>query len=317
MATQTQLSLIKVDVAEEIATITINRPEHLNGINFAVTHQLRQAVLQAIADPAVTGIVLGGEGKVFVVGADIDFLIRNVEADDIPRIIKYSEAGHALMTTIDDSPKPVIARVNGMALGGGLELALACDRIVLAQGATLGFPETGLGIYPGFGGTQRSQRAIGVGLAKWMIFTGKSLSSSDALKIGLVDQVVPADQLDAAARAVALQPMMPRVRAPLPPDLATLAEFFARSSAESLRTGTADTAGDANLARAMKLVASKAPVALRIAQHIIEEGSRRSLAEGLRLEIDHVTEIFSTADALLGLKFRAQRQLGQPTFSGR
>ena len=117
MAT-TQQSLIKVEVVDGIATIIINRPEYLNCINFVVIHQLHQAVLQAIADPAVAGIVLAGAGKVFVVGADIDFLIRNVEGDDIPRIIKYSEAGHALMNAIDESPKPVVARVTGMALEG-------------------------------------------------------------------------------------------------------------------------------------------------------------------------------------------------------
>jgi enoyl-CoA hydratase/carnithine racemase len=316
MAT-TQLSLVKVDVADGIATLTINRPDVLNNINFVVIHQLHQALLQAIADPAVQGIVLAGAGKVFVVGADIDFLIRNIEGDDIPRIIKYSEAGHALMNAIDDSPKPVVARVGGMALGGGLELALACDRIVAAQGTTFGFPETGLGIYPGFGGTQRSSRRVGVGLAKWLIFTAKSLAASEALKIGLIDQVVAADQLDDAVGRAAREPITAKQPVALSPEYAALAQFFASHRAADLRAGIVDTHGDAALARAMKLVANKGPIALAFAESIIERGSQRPLAEGLRMEIEHVTELFQTADALLGLQFRAKRQLGQPVFAGR
>ena len=200
---QVPLSLVKIEAADRIATITIDRPEALNALTFAALHQLQRAFDEAIADPAVDAIVLTGAGKVFIVGADIEFFIRNIETQDIPRITKFTQTGHRLLNTIDRSPKPVVARVGGAALGGGLETVLACDYVVAAPGASFGFPETGLGICPGFGGTQRSPRQFGVGIAKWLIFTGKTLSAVDAKKIGLVDQIVPPDQLDASCQAIA------------------------------------------------------------------------------------------------------------------
>ncbi len=315
--TPPSLSLVKFDVSEGIATITINRPEALNNINPVVLHQLQQAFDAAIADPAVRGIVLGGEGKVFVVGADIEFFLRNIKSGDIPRIIKFSEAGHRLFGTIDHSPKPVVARVHGTALGGGTEIVLACDFVVAAPGAGFGFPETGLGIYPGWGGTQRGPRKLGLGTAKWLIFTGKTISAADAWKLGLVDQVVPGEQLDQIARALAAGQFTCEARPPKSPEMLAIEQFFARNRAEALRAGTADTGGDPALARAMKLVAGKAPIALRLAERIMDEGMTCTLEAGLQLEVAHVTEIFSTEDALAGLSFRAVRQLGQASFQGR
>jgi enoyl-CoA hydratase/carnithine racemase len=310
-------SMVASHVADGVATITINRPEALNNINPLVLHQLQQAFDSAIADPTVRGIVLGGEGKVFVVGADIEFFIRNIKNDDIPRIIKFTEAGHRLFDTIDRSPKPVVARVQGAALGGGTEITLACDYVIAAPGANFGFPETGLGIYPGFGGTQRTQRKIGIGLAKYLIFTGKTLSANEACKLGLVNQVVPADRLEDVCRTLALGQFQLDPPPAKTPEIVALEQFFARSRAEDLRRGVADTGGDPGLVRAMKLVASKGPVALRIAETIIDLGSQRTLAEGLQLEVDYCNEIFRTADALTGLTFRTGRQLGQPVFAGR
>jgi enoyl-CoA hydratase/carnithine racemase len=311
------LSLIKVETLDGVATISVNRPDVLNNINFVVLHQLELAFQQAIADPAVRGIVLGGEGKVFVVGADIQFFIRNIEAGEIPRIIKYTEAGHRLLDLIDRSPKPVVARAHGTALGAGVEFALACDYIVAAQGTTFGFPETGLGIYPGFGGTQRSARRLGVGLAKWMILTGKTLAAGEAWKIGLVDAVAPAESLQEACRSLALSQQIPAKPVALPPDYVALAQFFENNRALDMHAGQADTGGDAALARAMKQVGNKAPIALRLAEQMIEQGMRCTLAAGLQQEVDHVTEIFSTSDALLGLSMRAKKNMGNPPFVGR
>jgi enoyl-CoA hydratase/carnithine racemase len=310
------LSLVKVDVSEGIATITVNRPSALNAISPAVLPQLQRAVDEAIANPEVRGIVLGGEGKVFVVGADVNFFIRNIEAGDIPRIIQFSLSGHRFLNTIDRSPKPVVARVNGAALGGGLEFALACDRVVASPGASFGFPETGLGIFPGFGGTQRAPRALGMGLAKWLIYTGKTLSAADALKIGVVDHIVPADQLEGVCRAIAAGPFPPAKRRPRSPEFAAIEQFFEQSPAEDLRLGTADTLGDPVLVRAMKAVATKAPVALRLVERIIDEGAQQPFEDALKLEIAYVTEVFSTTDAHLGLTFRVSRQLGNPDFTG-
>ncbi len=315
-ASGSSLSLVAVETSGGVATITINRPDVLNNINFVVLHQLQLAFDGAIADPAVQGIVLAGAGKVFVVGADIEFFIRNMPGD-VPRIVKFTEAGHRLFNTIDASPKPVVARVQGAALGGGTEIALACDHVIAAPGGSFGFPETGLGIYPGFGGTQRAPRKLGIGLAKWMIFTGKTLSAAEAWKIGLVDEVVPPDQLDNVCRAAALGQHAFAARPARTPDHDVVEAFFARCGAEDLRTGVADTRGEAAAARAMKLVAGKAPIALRLAESMIDRGMQGTLALGLQQEIDHVTEIFTTADALTGLTFRTGKQLGSPAFEGR
>lgn len=319
MSTRTllSLSLVKVDTTDGIATITVNRPDALNAISPAVLPQLQRAVDEAIANPEVRGIVLGGEGKVFIVGADVNFFIRNIEAGDIPRIIQFSLSGHRFLNTIDRSPKPVVARVNGAALGGGLEFALACDRVVASPGASFGFPETGLGIFPGFGGTQRAPRALGIGLAKWLIYTGKTLSAPDALKIGVVDHIVPNDQLEDVCRAIAAGPFPPKKSRPRPPEFAAIEKFFEQNRAEDLRLGTADTLSDPGLVRAMKQVATKAPVALRLVERIIDEGTQQPFEDALKLEIAYVTEVFSTEDALLGLAFRVSRQLGNPDFKGR
>ena len=128
---------------------------------------------------------------------------------------------------------------------------------------------------------------------------------------------MPPGELDEFCHLLALGQVACEPQQPRTPEHAALEEFFARSRAEDLRTGTAGTGGNAALQRAMKLVAGKAPVALRLAETMIERGVERSLADGLQQEIDHVTEIFSTEDAMTGLTFRSGRQLGQPTFAGR
>jgi len=314
----TSYTLVKVEQADGVATIRVNRPGQLNSVNPAVLHQLQQAVDEAIAEPGVRGIVLAGGEKAFIVGAEIGFFLRNLEAGDLDRIVQYTKAGHRLTDTIDASPKPVVAAVAGVALGAGTEFALACDRIVASPRASFGLPETGLGIYPGFGGTQRTPRAVGVGLAKWLIFTGKTLSAAEARRVGLVDEVVPHDELETTARRRVLENTVGRApREPATPELAALERFFASHRADDLRLGRAATDANAVLARAMKAVGTKAPVALRLAEWLIDEGSRRSLAEGLQLEIDRAADIFRTEDARRGLAFCAARQVGHPDFVGR
>ncbi len=309
-------SLLKLDVSEGLATITVNRPDALNGMNFAVLFQMHRAVQQAIADSHVRAIILGGEGKAFVVGADLGFFIRNIEAGDLARIVKLTEAGHLLMNTIDASPKPVVVRVQGVALGAGTELALACDRVVASPMASFGLPETGLGIYPGFGGTQRTPRALGVGLAKWLMYTGKTISANEARRIHLVHHVVPQEVLDVEARRCALG-----LLAWEPDELATehiqLDRFFCSHPVDELRTGTLDEGLPPHLRRAVRPIAAKAPIALQMVEQLIDRGTQLSLRDGLQLEIDYATQIFSTEDALRGLSFRANRQVGQPCFLGR
>jgi enoyl-CoA hydratase/3-hydroxyacyl-CoA dehydrogenase len=308
------IRLVKTATAAGVATITINRPDVMNALNETVGQQLEGAFMHAAADPEAHSIVIAGTGRSFVAGADIKFFIRNIERGDIARIQKLTEDLQALLRVIQDCRKPVAARVHGLALGGGVELALACDYIVATPNAMLGFPETGIGIYPGLGGTQRTARRIGTGLTKWLVLTGQIVNAGDALAIGLVDAVAPREELDDAIRKLISGGPLPERRPAQPPAAyAKLAEFFDANDVEAIRLGRADTGGDQQLDMAMKAVATKAPVALRIAASLIDEGSRVTLEEGLRMELSHLREVFATKDALAGLLSIGK---AQPVFEG-
>ena len=190
--------LVRVEIEDRVATIRLDRPP-MNAINSTVQEELRAAAEQVTQDENVRAVIVYGGEKVFAAGADVKefsgqghaYLMR-----DAPRIM-------SAIDSIARIPKPVIAAVTGFALGGGCELALACDFRVSADNAKLGQPEILLGIIPGMGGTQRLPRLIGPAKAKDLIFTGRFVGAQEALEIGLVDAVVPADQVYATAQAMA------------------------------------------------------------------------------------------------------------------
>jgi enoyl-CoA hydratase/3-hydroxyacyl-CoA dehydrogenase len=299
-------ALVKSETKDGIATLTVNRPDAMNALNETVVSQLHDAFKKAAADPKVKGIVIAGSGKAFIAGADIRFFVRNIQSGDLQRIVDFTKAGHALLK--------VIARLHGLALGGGLELAQACDVLIATPRASFAFPETGIGIYPGLGGTQRPTRRIGVGLTRWLVFTGQSLGPDEALAIGFIDKVVPHEELDAACRAAIAEGIKPRTRPALGAKHQALEAFFAGNDAETLRQGKADTQGDEALGKAMKRVGFKAPIALRLSGKLIESGEKVTLDQGLAMELDHLVEIFSTKDALEGLSTLGKKA---PVFEGR
>jgi enoyl-CoA hydratase len=183
---------IIVEADEGIATITFNRPKALNALNGELLDELSDALEKSSADEEVRVLVLTGAGeKSFVAGADITELatFNTLQAK------VFAEKGHAIIGQLQALPIPVIAAVNGFALGGGSEMALACDFIYASENAMFGLPEISLGIIPGFGGTQRLPRLIGSNLAKEMIFTGKMIPAQDAKSIGLVNLVVAPSSL--------------------------------------------------------------------------------------------------------------------------
>jgi enoyl-CoA hydratase/3-hydroxyacyl-CoA dehydrogenase len=316
-ARRSTLTQVRIERADGVGTITINRPDLLNTVTPALVQQMRWAFDEVSGDPEVAGIIIAGEGKVFSVGAEIGFLLRNIEAGDMSRIMAVTYAAHDLFNVMDDCPKPVVARVHGVTIGAGVEIILACDRVVACPQATFCLPETGLGIFPCLGGTQRTTRAIGPGLAKWMMYTGKSVSAAEALQMGLIDEIAAPDELDAACRRLALGPLGGKRQPCLSGQLAMLAEFFERYKVDELRAGTADKQGNPVLERAVKSVAAKAPIALQFVEQLIDEGSRRGFAEGLQMEIDRVMQIYRTADAYRGLLFRTKKPVGAPVFEGR
>jgi enoyl-CoA hydratase len=181
-----------------LVTVTVNRPKVLNALDDATLRELTEAFA---ALPAATRcVILTGAGdKAFVAGADIAAM-TGLSADEARA---FAGRGHALAAAIEALPAPVIAAVNGFALGGGLELALACDFAIASANAKLGLPEVGLGIIPGFGGTQRLTRRIGIGRARALIYSGKVIGAEEALRIGLVNEVTPPADLMGAARGLA------------------------------------------------------------------------------------------------------------------
>jgi enoyl-CoA hydratase len=182
---------VSYEVNGHVAILTINRPEALNALNTTVLQDLAQAVSQAESDSDVYVLVLTGAGKAFVAGADIsqmkDFTPIEAKA--------FAENANSLFCRIEGMSKPVIAAVNGYALGGGCELAMACDIRLAGTKAKFGQPEVGLGITPGFGGTQRLPRIVGSSKAKEMIMTAETIGAEEAYRIGLVSKVVPDEEL--------------------------------------------------------------------------------------------------------------------------
>lgn len=193
---------LKLEVTEPIALLVVNRPQVLNALNKATLEELKKALLELGDDPRVKVLIITGEGeKAFVAGADISEM-----ADmDAKQALEFSRLGHEAMRMVEEFPWPVIAAVNGYALGGGLELALACDIILASENARLGFPEVTLGICPGFGGTQRLARLIGKAKAKELIFTGEMVDARKAFELGIVNKVCPQGELLKEAKELALK----------------------------------------------------------------------------------------------------------------
>jgi enoyl-CoA hydratase len=185
-----------------IAIVTINRPKVLNALNSQTLDELRRAILELKQDDGVRVVILTGAGeKAFVAGADINELATQTPTGGR----EHALTGQHVFDLVENMGKPVIAAINGYALGGGCELAMACTLRVAADSAKLGQPEVALGLIPGYAGTQRLPRLVGKGRAMEMMLTGGQIAAADALAIGLVNRVVPAAELMTAARALAAQ----------------------------------------------------------------------------------------------------------------
>ena len=196
------MPLILKEINKQIAWVTINRPEVLNAMNESVLTELVSSIQSCIDDTSVGVIILTGAGdKAFVAGADI----KNMQSMEPEDALEFGRTGQQMTLTIENSPKPVIAAVNGFALGGGCEISLACHIRVASETATFGQPEVQLGILPGWGGTQRLPRLVGTGIANEIITTGRMVSASEAKEIGLVNHVVPAELLNEKCEKIANQ----------------------------------------------------------------------------------------------------------------
>lgn len=189
---------LRLDLSESIATLTVDRPSVKNALNLETVNELHRALDELAADADAGVLVITGAGETsFVSGADINDIRARTRDDGLAAI------NSSLFAKLDRFPKPVIAAINGYALGGGCELALACDIRVAADSAKFGQPELGLGIIPGAGATQRLPRIVGLGWAKHLVLTGEIIDAKQALEIGLVSAIMPASQLQLRARELA------------------------------------------------------------------------------------------------------------------
>jgi enoyl-CoA hydratase / 3-hydroxyacyl-CoA dehydrogenase len=276
-------------------TITMSRPEDMNALNEEVVKQLDAKFSKADADPKVDTIYITGLGKAFVAGADIRFFVKNIKAHKINHILDFTKYGQEVFNKIDKSKKHVVAILNGLALGGGLELALCADQILATPKANLAFPETGIGIYPGLGGTQRATQRVGKGIAKYLILTGKMIKAKDALEIGLIDGVINSNEVyDIIEGQQTLPISKPRQ---VVGRWEKIGNFYAQNNYKSIINneyidGGLDSDTVAKLAKTMKF---KAPIAMDIAEQLINE------ANGPESELEHLSAIFNTSDAFLGL----------------
>jgi enoyl-CoA hydratase len=195
-----EFNTILLTVEENIAVITINRPKFLNALNTEVFFELSEVLDSIEKDDSIRAVVLTGSGeKAFVAGADIS----EMQHKNVLEAREFSALGNRIMLKLENLNKPVIAAVNGFALGGGCELAMACDIRIAGNRAKFGQPEVGLGIIAGFGGTQRLSRLVGSGIAKEILFTGEMINAERAYEIGLVNRVVDASEVVEEAKKMA------------------------------------------------------------------------------------------------------------------
>lgn len=240
---------LKIQSANNIVRVTISRPEALNALNEQVLTDLMLAFSQIGSTPDMRGVILTGEGKAFVAGADIS----GMKGMTLAQSDRFTQLGHGTLRLIETMNIPVLAAVNGFALGGGLELALACDFIYAGQAAKFGLPEVNLGLFPGFGGTQRLPRLIGRNRAKEMIYSARILNAAEAYDWGIVNRVLEDDKL-----------------------LATAEET-------------------------MQTILNKAPIAVKLAKRVINEGCDLPLESGLALEKAQFPTTFFTEDCKEGV----------------
>lgn len=245
-----EYTYLSVEKKDGIAYVTINRSNMLNALNTDVFCELNTAFTKINDDSEVQVTILTGEGRAFVAGADI----TQLGFCDVQSARAMSIQAQRTMELIETIDKPVIAAVNGFALGGGNELAMACDIRIASEKAKFGQPEVGLGIIPCFGGTQRLPRLVGKGEAKYLIMSGEMIDAQEAYRIGLVQKVVPAEELIPACEKLA------------------------------------------------KTIMSKAPIAVKMAKHCINNGLNTDLKTGTNYESEAYVVTYATEDRVAGMK---------------
>ncbi len=301
-----QLEWVTTEIVGATGFIIFDLPDRMNPLGEQVMGQLDRCVDELNARSDIKKIFIHGKGKAFIAGADIKFFLDAMAADDLQRIQSFTDFGQQVLNKIAASSKATYAYLDGLTLGGGLELALACDYRIGTKKSVLAFPETGIGIYPGLGGTQRASRLIGVARAKQLIASGQFINAKIAYAFGLVDLII--------------EPVL---------DWRDLADVSLEKAQAGRTEVTADEAefaafdGDLNhpllsregFEKKAKGLSRKAPLALKISMGLIDKGIALDLQSGLQLELDGLKQIFATEDALNGLSSIINGQ--KPNFTGK
>lgn len=301
---------------ENTAKITIKRPEVMNALNDKVFVQLGECLDEINRDPSIRAIVLGTMGKDFIAGADIETFTEYIRSGQFEELDKFGARAKDVARRIDQNDKLTIARVQGLALGGGFELALACDKIVASEKAAFGFPETSIGIIPGMGGMPRCTRKIGKPLTKYLVLAGPVVAARKALNMGFVDHVVFAADLDEKIMQLASTPSKPKkgqLSGPRDPEFSRVAEAFSDSSVGKVIRGE-EMEGNELRTQLHKQISLKAPLAVKMANEVMDEGENLPLEKALDIESAYSSNLFRTADALEGLESVGKKR---PKFNGK
>ena len=297
---------VDAEIKNGTATVNINRPEAMNALNETVVEQLGALIDSLNEDTTIHTIVLEGAGKAFVAGADVKFFVDKLDENAFPKIYQFTAEGHNVLAKIENSPKTTIALTTGLALGGGLELALSCDYRIGTRRTQFRFPETSIGIYPGLGGTQRTTRICGVNAARWAILAGNWIGPEEGEDLGLITHLVEPADVEKTIGIISDQgkPKNKYTGTPvrMSESVQAAVEFYSDENMSSIITGQipdGSVEGYAN--RQIKQISRNAPIALRMASELIDVAASTNLEDGLAAELQNLEDIFATKDAYEGL----------------
>jgi enoyl-CoA hydratase/3-hydroxyacyl-CoA dehydrogenase len=310
-----EFNFVDLHVKDGVAVITLNRPEAMNALNETVVNQLDLRFTAAENNPDVKAVIFQGAGKTFVAGADIRYFVKKIKENKISDIVEFTRKGHEVFLRIENSPKLTIAVLDGLSLGGGSELALACQAVVATPAGSMAFPETGIGIYPGLGGMLRIARHVGPELAKYYVLTGATIRMADALVLGIVNRVVKPSEIQKALDDQIAEGKPDKYRdRKIPEKFKPLVKIGSPENVSRLLSGRAPEGVDEALAgKTAKSVGFKAPLALKLANKIIDQQIGKSMEQAVEIELSNLDEIFSTADALEGLSSLGRKR---PEYKG-